>query len=135
MGLADILRSGIAIADTVTKGVQVNVTHEAWTGQNGHGTETYAAAVTRKAIVDLTRKQRPTASGKLVNVVATVIILEPVLPNGAAGRFEPIDPRDKLTLPDGTTGPILNGPNSVMDPATSRGLFNEIYLGEIDTTL
>lgn len=130
MGLGDIIRSGIAIADNVTVGVQVNVSHEAWTGQNGLGTPTYAAAVTRQAIVDLTRKQRMTATGVLVNVVATVIILETVAPNGAAGRREPIDPRDIITLPDGTTGPIFDAPASVVDPATNRPFFNQIYIGE-----
>lgn len=130
MGLADIIRSGIAIADTVTKGAQVDVTHYPWESQTGFGVITFGAAVTRKAIVDMTRKQRMTATGTLVNTVATVTFLETVAPNGAAGRREPIDPRDKIVLPDGTTGPIFDAPDSVVDPLTDRPYFNTILIGE-----
>ena len=130
MGIID---GAIAIADSVTKdlGVQPTITHQAWTGQNGFGTDTFAAGVARRAVVDLTRKQRPTATGKLVTIVATVTILETVAPNGAAGRREPIDPRDIITLPDGTTAPILDVPDAVVDPVTNRPFFNTVVLGEL----
>jgi hypothetical protein len=130
MGLSDILRAGIAIADNVTKDVQGDVTWEAWTSQGFKGTPTYASPVILKAIIDQTRKRRFNAEGQLVTVVASLTILEPVTPNGAAGRDEPIDPRDRITLPDGTTGPILTGPGSVWDPGQARPFLNEIQLGE-----
>ena len=130
MGIFD---EAIAIADEVTKdlGVQPTVTHQAWTGQDSKGRATYAAAVSRRAVVDLTRKQRTTASGVLITIIATVTILEPVAPNGAAGRREPIDPRDIITLPDGTTGPIVDAPDMVVDAATNRPLMNTVMLAEV----
>lgn len=134
MGLQDILAAGVKIADGVTKGVQVDVTHEAWIGQDGYGADQYDSPVTLKAIVDTTRKQRATTTGRLVNIVATVTILQAVEDNGVVTtppRREPIDPRDKLTLPDGTTGPILESPGAVLNPSTGRGFINTIMLGEI----
>lgn len=131
-----ILNTGIAIADNITKslGFQPTVYHRAWTGQNGFGTETYTAApgTARRAVVDLTRKQVTTTTGKLVTVVATVIFLENVPANGAPGRREPIDPRDIITLPDGTTGPILDAPSAVVDGATGVPFFNQVMIGELE---
>lgn len=130
-----VLNIGINIADSVTKslGFQAVVTHQAWIAQTISGAPTFANAVSRHAIIDLTRKQRPTSSGKLVNTVAVVTFLEAVTANGAAGRFEPIDPRDIIVLPDGTTGPILHAPDSVIDPATGKPFFNTIFIGEISS--
>lgn len=133
MGLADILRGGIAIADSVTKDVQTDVTWRAWTGQNWKGEDTYADPVTIKAIVDLTRKRRFNADGQEVTVVASLTILEVVTPNGSTTvppRQEPIDVRDKITLPNGLTGPIIEGPGAVRDPGEGRPFLNEIYIGE-----
>lgn len=130
MALVDILRSGINIANNVTASIQGSVTLEQWTGQDGYGAPTYASSVAVDAIIDLTRKTRPTASGQLVTVVATVTCLESISPNGASGRQEPIDPRDRITLPNGATGPIVNVPDAVLDPLTNRPFFNVIYLGE-----
>ena len=134
MGLLD---GGIQIADNLLKsfGLECDITHRAYTGQNGYGTETYADAVTRKAVVDYTRKQR-LVEGKLITVVATVTILEAVTANGATTnppRSEPIDPRDIIVLPDGTTGPIHSVPDSVVNPATGRPFLNTIYLGEVSS--
>jgi len=131
-----ILSVGIGIADAVTKslGFQGTITHQAWTGQDGHGASTYAAVVSHKAVIDLTRKHRPTGSGKMVTVIATITILERVAdttPLAGQTRYQPIDVRDIITLPDGTTGPILSGPSAVLDPDTNRGFFNSIELGDL----
>lgn len=128
----------VAIADSVTKslGLQGDITWEAWTGQSGSGTPTYAAPVTIKAIIDTTRQQRPTATGQVLTVVATLTIIEAVTPNTTVTvppRVQPIDPRDRITLPDGTSGPIFSGPGSVFDPVEGRPIVNEIMLGEIAT--
>jgi hypothetical protein len=130
MGLSDILAGGIAIADSATKDVQPFVTHEAWTGQDEFGSSSYAAPVLRQAIVDLTRHQVATGGGLMVTVVATVTFLEAVAANGAADRKEPIDPRDVITLSDGTTGPILNAPDSVVNPQTGLPFYNKVMIGE-----
>ena len=126
---ADILRSGVAIVDSLTKGVQVNITHEAWVDQDGHGDPVLANPVTLRAVLDLNRKQQRQDDGTIITIMATVTIVGDVAPNGAAGRLEPIDPRDIITLPDGTTGPIIQtAPNSVVDPITGRGFIHEIVL-------
>ena len=131
-----ILSVGIGIADTITKslGFQGTISHQAWTGQNEYGAATYATAVPRRAVIDMTRKQRLTEAGKLVTVIASITILERVAdttPLAGQTRFQPIDDRDIITLPDGTTGPILSGPGAVLDPDTNRGFFNAIELGEL----
>jgi hypothetical protein len=133
MALNDIIRGAVAIADKVTKPVQVNVTHRAFTGQDGDGARAYAAPVTRKAFVEMSRKLRPRADGTMIPTIASVLFLEPVPVNGAVTdppRHEPIDPRDIIALPDGATGPIIEGPDAPLDPATNRAFFNQIYLGE-----
>jgi hypothetical protein len=127
----EILQSGIAVADALTKGVQAQVTLEQWTGQDEYGNETYATAITIEAVVDYKHKQKTLATGRVVNVVATLTVVGDIAPNSATGRRNPVDPRDKITLPDGTTGPILDAPNAVLDPSTGRGLIHEIMLGEV----
>ena len=135
MALDDILRSGIALADTITKPIQATVTHKAWIGQTGYGGESYAAPVNRKAIVDLTRRMRTRGDGTVIAIAATIIFLETVPANGTVTvppRSEPIDDRDVITLPDGRTGPIIKIPDAVVDPdASGRPFFTTAYLGEL----
>ncbi len=126
----EVLRGGIALANQLTAGVQVTITHQAWIDQDTFGDPVLADPVPIKCILDLTRRQLQQDDGVTVTVIATATIVGDVSPNGAAGRVEPIDPRDIITLPDGTTGPIINtAPNSVVDPGTGRGLIHEILLG------
>ena len=129
MGLADVVRSAVATANTVTAGLQAEVSHAAWIGNYTDGSDRIDTPVTRKAIVNLQATARRLPGGEIVQQKASVLFLEVVPPNGAAGRrAEPIDPRDQITLQDGTTGPILyvGGP---LDPATGRGFITEVILG------
>jgi hypothetical protein len=126
----DILVAGIAVTNTLTKGVQVDCTLAAWTGQDAYGSATYAAPVTFQAVLDRTNKQLVTL-GKVIDVAATLTIVGDLAPNGATDRREPIDPRDVITLPDGFTGPIIDVPNAVTDPITGRGLIQQIMLGKL----
>lgn len=128
---AELLEVGVAIADDLTKGVQQDVTLEPWLSSDAKGKRTYDTPVTFKAVVNKTRRQRPTGAGTFVNIVATLTVVGDVAPNGAAGRREPIDPRDRITLADGTTGPILSAPSAVMNPNTGRGFINKIEIGEL----
>lgn len=125
---AEILATGIGIADSLTKGVQGTCTLEAWTASDGRGARTYAAPVTFRAVVDTTRKE-VIRNGKEVIIVATVVIVGDLAPNGAAGRVEPVDPRDRITLPDGTTGTILSSPGAPINPLTGRAFVQLIELG------
>lgn len=135
MSLLDTLRAGIALANTITAPFQGTVQHYAWTGQDGEGADTFSPVLTlpgtsRKAIIDLTRKPRATTEGKMLMTIAAITFLDVIAPNGASGRSEPIDSRDRIVLPDGSTGPIVSV-GGFMDALTGRPVLNEVLLGEM----
>lgn len=125
---APILRLGIKIADSLTKGVQSYAVLEPWLEQSVHGDDVYGLPVPIQCIVDRTNKMIE-HGGEQITVGATLTVIGDIQPNGATGRREPIDPRDRITLPDGFTGPVISSPNSVIDPSTNRGFIHEIMLG------
>lgn len=127
-GFSSIVRSGVAIANRLTAGLQVQVSHEAWIRDDGKGKPVYATAISRPAIVQPKSRLRRAPNGREVMQRAAIVFVGPVEANGAAGRQEPIDPRDKLTLPDGTTGPIL-GVDGLTDPKTNAPYMYEVALG------
>lgn len=127
MGLADLIRKGVAIANTVTSGAQVDVTHEPWTGSDGQSKPVYGTAQLLPAIVVDSQRGFRDAVGEVVQSHTRISFLRPVPPNGAAGRREPIDPRDRLTTPDGTTGKIA-GVGGMVDRGTGRPFFSEAWL-------
>jgi hypothetical protein len=124
----DIIRNGVAIADRLTKDLQAIVTHEAWVGQTGSGRSMYGPPINRKAIVDTRVRDRVTNAGQTVTTRASIQFLEAIEPNGAIGRVEPIDPRDRITLPDGTSGPIVDI-GGFIDGQTNRPYTSEVWIG------
>lgn len=128
MGFDDIVRNGVALADSLTSSLQANVMHSQFTGQDGFGTSSFGAAVSRPAIVSQKQRLHVLSSGQTVMTKAKIMFLRPIPPNGAADRTEPIDTRDKIVLPDGTTGPIVDVVG-LTDPETSRPYFATIFLG------
>jgi len=130
----EIVRSGIVLANGLTKGLQCKVKFEAVTGQGANG-RTYAAPIYIDAVVDMTTKERVRPDGKILTIAATVTVVGDIPANGTviAGnpRREPVDPRDRVTLPNGFTGPIISAPGSVIDPGTNRGLIHVIELGAV----
>jgi len=128
MSLAGTVRNAVKLIDTVVKSLEEDVQHQAWISADMFGKSTYAATVTRKALVEQTIKERRLADGRIVMTSAKITFLEVVLPNGAVGRVEPVDPRDKLTLADGTVGPILSVVG-FRDPEMGRPYLLEIWLG------
>lgn len=128
MSLDSIIRKGVAIADKVTRPLQCAVTHKAWIAQDVYGAAIYAGAASRLAIVEQKQQMRRTTTGELVMTTASVMFIYPVPPNGAAGRREPIDPRDVILLPDGSTGPLVDVAGFV-DTKTTHPFFSEIALG------
>lgn len=111
--------------------MKLNVTFLAWTGQDGHGTPTYAAPRTLRALVDLTKQRKYTPSGVLVMTFATLTFLDPIedtTPTSPWVREQPIDPRDVLTLPDGGTAPIVHT-GGFADSQTGRGFVQDTILG------
>lgn len=129
MAFDDLIRNGVALAHNLTTSLQVRVTHAAWIGQAPHGTGAYyAAPVSRLVLFEQKMRQLQTKTGQTVTSRGKLTFLEPVPPNGTPGRVEPVDTRDKIILPDGTTGPIIDR-EGLMDPDTSSPYVLEVYLG------
>lgn len=120
MGLLDIVRSGIAVANTLTQDLQATITREAFTsGQDVRGEPNRSTGVSVKAIVEYKTRQVKTPSGEFVTSRAKVTILDPSIV---------IHVKDKLTLPDGTSGPILEVVG-LADRVTGRPVMSEVYIG------
>lgn len=129
LALDKIVRDAVALADSITKSLQPTVAHSAWTGQDVFGTATYATAVNRDAIVEYKiRDKLQSSTGKVIQSQALITIIGPITANGASGRVEPIDSRDKIVLPDGTTGPIIDV-EGIVDPITNKPYMYQIWIG------
>ncbi len=129
MSLLNVLRSGVKVADKVTKPLQADVVYERVTGQNEYGMKTYAAPATLKAIVDWRQRQLRTPDGILSVSRAAVTFLDAaalIAATGGAG----IDDSDRFTLPDGTTGPILDM-GGFIDAGTGIPVATEVFLREM----
>jgi hypothetical protein len=127
MSLLDVLRVGVKLIDSTTKPLQSVVRFERHVSVSGAGVETYASAVQLKAIVDWKQKLVRTMSGEMVPCVATVIFVD-VSALAKATANNGVSPEDRITLPDGRTGPILNVAG-FMDPGTARPVASEVYIG------
>jgi len=121
MGLDSLVRSGIALAKTMTNDLQAAVTLERWTGQDRTTKPTYAPGILVQALIEPDTRKVVNADGSSIVLVSRITILGPLddLVGSQAGRTEPIDPRDKITLPDGTTCPIHRIDGVLIDPVTS----------------
>jgi hypothetical protein len=127
MSLLDVLRSGVAIANTVTKPLQATVSYSRYIGEDAYGTKTYATAVNLAAITDWKQKQVRTLSGVLSVTRSSVMFLD-INALNAATNGEGIDDNDLIVLPDGTTGPILDM-SGFIDAGTGHPLATEVLLG------
>jgi hypothetical protein len=127
--LAKILRDGVARIDDITKSAQATVTLIRWAGEDNYGAMIPSTPITLPAIVDLRAQDRPSPSGQMVRTGAQVFFLQPLAPlGGILDRTEPIDTRDTIILPDGTTGPIIEV-SGFVDAGTAAPYFHEIWLG------
>jgi hypothetical protein len=108
------LTSAVAAVATALEGLDlfVDVSYEAWIGADAYNKPTFDPPVVRKAIVQEGTRQIRTPGGEEIAVRACISFFEPILPNGASGRREPVDPRDRLTLPSGYTGQIVDNNGS-----------------------
>lgn len=133
MGFESIIRGAIqGIASPLLESMKIDVTHEAWLGQDRLGSPDFAAPQTLRALIEKSPKQLFTTSGSVVVVKATLIFLDPIADHTANTgyfRHNPIDPRDRITLPDGSTAPIID-PAGFLNSETERPFVNEVLLGE-----
>lgn len=127
MGLLDVIRAGVKVADQVTKDLQSTVTYKRYKETNSEGTRTFYASKTLRAIVDRKQTQVKTAEGIMSLSRASITFLDIdalMLATGNAG----INTNDVIVLPDGTTGPILNTAG-FMDRSKEVPVATEVYLG------
>jgi hypothetical protein len=127
MGYLDLLRSGVALADNLTKDLQATVTYERATGEDGYGKVTYASPVPLHAIVDFARKQVRTKEGALSVTRATIDLLN-IAEVEAATNGQGIGNNDRFTLPDGDTGPILDI-SGFIDRGTGHPIATTVMVG------
>lgn len=122
MGFGGLVRKAVALADVLTAGtdgLQASVSHYAWLSQDETGKPTYRTAVARAAIVTYETRQARDSGGMVVQTRATVLFPRPVA----------VDLRDKIVLPDGTTGPLYMKPGNVVDASTGAPYLMEVMLG------
>lgn len=127
MALSSIIRKGVALANKQTASLQEPVQHVAWTGQTYMGAPS-TATTERKALVEQKLHQRKLSDGTMVTVKATLTFLEEVPAHGAAGRVEPIDPRDTFILADGSSGPVVDV-EGLRDPGAARPFLLQVFMG------
>ncbi len=121
MGLGSILRSAIATANSITggtDGLQVDVTVEAFDSYDGYGKPTYGSSETISCVLEQKTRFMRAPGGQEVVSKHCLTFVQPV----------EIGPKDRITLPDGSTGPILDI-EGVMDSETSRAFCTEVTLG------
>lgn len=128
MALDDIIRNGVATANRLTASLQPVVSHSAWLRGDGVGGSVYAAPISRQALVERKHKIMRDAQGQEIAVSHLISFLYPIAANGAAGRTEPVDPRDKIVLADGTTGDVV-AVEGFDDPDTDKSYFLQVWLG------
>lgn len=127
MSILTILRNGVATVNKVTKSLQAKVSYERFMTSDLFGTEQYAPAVLLDAIVDWKQKQVRTQTGVL-SVSRAAITLIDITQLMAATGGHGVDDKDIFTLPDGTTGPILDM-SGFIDAGTGLPLATEVYIG------
>lgn len=133
MSFDAIIRSGLRSAHAITASLQSAVAHERWSGVDSYGKPTYLTSVDRTAIIEKKQKRVAGPNGTEILATSRVQFLTP-LPDATqysvvlSNRRNPIDPRDRFTLPDGTTCPVVDI-EGVFDPSTDRPYIEAVWLG------
>lgn len=120
MGLGTAIRKLVGVANSLTSDMQPTVIHESYTGETGSGDHTFAAPVHRPAIVNWERRQVRTAEGELTVSRASVTFLDPTVI---------VNDQDRITLPDGTTGPILDMSGPYVESSATLPVLTQVFLG------
>ncbi len=105
MGLSNLIAQGIAMAKTLTAGIQVEITHEPFVEDDAQGNRVYGTASTYRVIVE-DRERYLTAHDRSQQLSKAIItFLEPV----------EIGQNDRITLPNGQQPQIISV-EGVLDP-------------------
>ena len=121
MSTASILRRAVKTARRSGRGVEVDVTHEHGITRDSSGRITFANTDVRRAVVEVKQQAFRDAGGDAQVSKATITFLYPVV----------VGTSDRLTLPNGKTGPILRISEGLADPsnAAGGGFLVEVLLG------
>lgn len=121
MGLADIVRSGLATADSVTSTLQVPVAHYMYSEAtiDDSGKVTWGSPHTRKAIIVHAKTHARTKEDR--EVLSDTQLTFP--------RAFDVDPRDRFVLPDGSGDGPPNRISGVVDPLTNKRYMIQVWIG------
>lgn len=130
LNLPKLISNAVSIADGMTKSLQVSVQRHVWVGNNEWGNPIYSVTVDEfKAIYEKKAESKfDLATGAVIQTQGKLLIMEPIEANGTEGRIEPIDNRDLLILPDGTSGPIFK-PEGLYNPEANKPFLIELWIG------
>lgn len=129
MGLETTIANLIGVANSVTSDLQETISHYPWIGNTVEGESLFGDAVSVTALVERGRKIKLERDGRTLFKTGTKItIIGPVTANGSADREEPIDPRDRFVLADGTAGPVVNV-TGLDNPTTGKPYMYEVFIG------
>lgn len=119
MGFDDILRTGVAIANTLTRdGLQATVGHRSATGRNTYNEITLGDVTSRRAVVSDTNTMVRSDRGTEQVARFRILFLDTVT----------VTLEDEITLPSGRTTPILKIDSGVLaDDGTS--FYTEVWCG------
>lgn len=119
-GWASLVERLVAVADTITASLQANVSHYTYAAAtiDAYNKVTWGAATVRAAVVESNRRLFRLSDGTEVLSRTKVTFPRPVA----------VDPKDRIVLPDSTTGPILEVVG-VTDPVTNAVYATEVWLG------
>jgi hypothetical protein len=126
VSLLDALRSGVRIANNVTKPLQATVTYEHCNGSDQYG-PTYDAPVPLLAIVDEKQQQVRTKAGILSASRCQLTFLDVAAVVAATGSDGYIRDIDLITLPDGSAGSIL-AVGGFVDALTGHAISTDVWL-------
>jgi hypothetical protein len=127
MSLLHVVRAGIAVADSVTQPLQATVMFAKYTGSDEYGEAQFADPMPIAAIVDWKQKQLRTQGGILSVSRASVLFID-IKELMKVTNNEGVSDEDKIVLPDGTTGPILDMAGFI-DAGTGLPMTTEVFLG------
>lgn len=127
MSLLNVVRQAVKVADEVTKPLQDTVTFQRCTGTDAYGQRTYASAVPLRANVDWKLMNIPTAAG-IISASRPFIMFTDITALMAATANQGVSDFDKITLSNGTTGPIANIAGFI-DAQTGKPYATEVVLG------
>lgn len=128
MGLENVLRSGVAAINTATRSLQTVVMFQQMISDDESGDPVgYADPVPLHVCLDWRTVHQRTQSGEITVIKPNIICVDiPELAAATAGKG--LTDNDIVTLPDGTTGPIL-AKSGYVDPGTGQPFATEATLG------